>query len=514
MIGATQASAESVTIAVGGYIEKLDPHHAISFSENVMARTLHQGLVGSNSAGDVISGLAERWKISSDGRTYSFFLRTNLKWSDNTPLTAAHIVAGFRRALDPNHPSPFAAKLFDIINAEELFLGILKDGEVLGVNAPDPQTVVIRLNSRNFEFLETLSHPVATPFPDLNENGHFGQWAEGTLTSGAYRVSFRHENGGLTLEPIREGPVLFVQPVGSVSDAGFLALKTEAFVTAALPMVVSPTMGDRRDWVRVDERETLYAYGFNMLREPFNTLEIRHALAMAINRDMLLDALPTGIGVNADQLVPQSLMGVLGSHKAPFTTLTFEEREAVAEALLAEKGFSRDNPLSLVLRIPEGDIHRKAANQIVWMWADSGIDAEIIESALPEHWQSLERGDYDVAYMVWPRRHKSPLGILEPLSQAGGPWNFPRYAFFGLTERLKRATFYKNEEVRLVHYREAEKALIEDQALIALFFHWPLSIVSPSVKGWHSNATGLHSLAGLTVEKKEPIFELILPMVQ
>ncbi|MFL2770598.1 MAG: peptide ABC transporter substrate-binding protein [Rhodospirillaceae bacterium] len=513
-VGSTYSSAETITIAVGGHVDKLDPHHATSFSEIVISQTLHRGLVEFDFSGNVIPGLAERWDISSDGRTYLFFLRPDLKWSDNRLLTANHIVSGFKRTLDPNRPSPFAAKLFMIRNAEEFYSATLKDGEALGVNSPNPQTVVFHLNSRNVDFLETLAHPIATPFPGSNEKERYGQWAESRLTSGAYRVSSRHEAGGLTLEPVGAGHTLLIQPVRSTQGAKSLASKKEMFVTAAIPIVVAPTMGDRTDWVHADESEALYAYGFNMSRKPFNTLEIRHALAMAVNRNFLLEALPTGIGVHADHLVSQSLMGGLGSYKAPFTTLTFEEREAVAEALLAEQGFSRDKPLYLTLRIPEGDIHRKAANRITAMWADSGIEAEIIESALPEHWQSLERGDYDVAYMAWPRRYGSPLDILEPLSQAGGPWNFPRYDFMGLTERLERAAFYKDQEVRLAHYREAEKVLIEDQVLIALFFYSPLSIVSSSVRGWRPNTAGLQSLAGLTVVKKQPLSELIRPILQ
>ena len=56
-------------------------------------------------------------------------------------------------------------------------------------------------------------------------------------------------------------------------------------------------------------------------------------------------------------------MGELGSYKVPFAPLTFEEREAVASALLAELGFDRDNPLRVNLRVPKGDIHRTAARK-------------------------------------------------------------------------------------------------------------------------------------------------------
>ena len=502
-----QAFAQSITVAVGADIETLEPHHATTFSDHVIARTLHRGLTQYQPNGTLGPGLAESWTIASDGRTYTFSLKPGLTWSDGRPLTASDFVAGIEHALDPIRPSPFAAKLFAIAMAGDFYYGSLKEGRALGVSAPDPATVVIKLSRRAVDFLETLAHPVAMPVPTQERTALH----DGTVTSGTYRVARANEAGEMVLESISTGPGLVVRTVGSVTDAWNLMGDDGALVTAALPAVTSPTLGDRSDWIQVDRTHTLYAYGVNTARNPFNTIEVRHALAMAINRPKVLEGLPQNIGVPANQYVPPSVMGELGSYKAPFAPLTFEEREAVASALLAELGFDRDNPLRVNLRVPIGDIHRTAAESIAAMWAHAGIFTDIIEAPLFDHWRALERGDFDVAFMAWPGRNEIPQSILEPLSLAGGPWNFPRYAFSEFTERLNRALSYDKEMVRLGYYREAEKAIIEDQALIAVFFYRPLSLVSPDIQGWIANSSGQHPLSALTTASDDGGVKLIRP---
>ena len=115
------------------------------------------------------------------------------------------------------------------------------------------------------------------------------------------------------------------------------------------------------------------------------------------------------------------------------------------------------------------------------------------------------------AFMAWPTRRDTPLGILEPLSTSGGPWNYPRYDFADFSDRLVRAD--EEEEIgdRLQYFRAAEKAIIEDLTVIALFFYTPVSFVSPTVKGWLANAQNHHPLRALTVQGQDKTLDLIRP---
>ena len=503
----SRADAQPVTVAIGSRVDTVAPHSATTFAEIVIAETLHRGLVHYEPDGRIAPGLAESWSISGNGLIYTFTLKPNLTWSDGRSLGAADIVAGIEYALDPDRPAPFAAKLFPIENAEAYLTGTLEDGDSLGVASPDSQTVVFRLERRAFNFLDVLAHPAAMPVPAADPEAA----SDGRVTSGPVRVEQWRDDGALVLAPVTDGPGLIVLPIESVADAWSHALETQAFVSAALPIVTVPRVGDRADMVRIDRGNALYAYAVNTARKPFDSINVRHALAMAVRRAPLLRDLSIDGAVTADHYVQPSLLGKLESYKAPFEPLTFEVREAIAAALLSEQGFDFETPLKVVLRIPQGDIHRTVADQVAAMWATAGIETEIVEAPFPAHWQSLAAGDFDVAFMTWPGRRDTPLGSLEPLSRAGGPWNFPRYDFADFTERLNRANTYDREEMRLGFYREAERALIEDQTLIALFFYRPLVLVSPGVTGWQANTAGRHPLPALSPRKAEGRLNLIRP---
>lgn len=77
-------------------------------------RDLYQGLATEDSARRLIPGIAERWEVSADGRTWTFHLRQGLRWSNGEPLDAPQAVASFRRVFAPKTAAPFA-ELFDAL---------------------------------------------------------------------------------------------------------------------------------------------------------------------------------------------------------------------------------------------------------------------------------------------------------------------------------------------------------------------------------------------------------------
>ncbi len=500
--------ADSITVYVGSALTEFDPHHAITFADHAAANILHEGLIAYDGGGQLVPGLAESWVISDDARTYTFSLRSDLAWSDGRDLNAADVVAGIERALDPARRAPFAAVLFNITNAEAYFNGTLVETDSLGVTALDSRTVVFSLSHRDVDFLHVLTHPVAKPVPAIEPDAI----ATGRVTSGAYVLGGR-DNEGVALKAVGRGPNLRLQPSASVVQAWRDSAQTDAFLTAAFPIVTVPPVGDRSAEVRADGGEVLYAYAVNATHAPFNTLEVRHALAMAINRAAILEQVPIAEARPATQFVPPSAMTFESPYRAPFAVLTFEEREAVAAALLSEQGYGVNQRFTVRLRLPDGDIHHEVATAVAELWARAGIDTQIIQAPLPEHWQALYEGDFDVAFVAWPGRRDTPRDGFAPISRVGGPWNFPRYGFPDFSDRLDRASESLRDDVRASHYREAEKALIEDQSLLALFFYRPLALVSLQVRGWQTNTVGIHPLATLSLANRTQKLNLIRPIM-
>ena len=119
--------------------------------------------VGKSTAdGSVIPAVAERWDISPDGRSYTFYLRPDAKWSNGDPVTADDFVFALRRIMDPKTAAPYANILFDILNAEDVAAG-KRPAEDLGAKAIDPRTLALTLRAPAPYFLQLLTHQTAKP---------------------------------------------------------------------------------------------------------------------------------------------------------------------------------------------------------------------------------------------------------------------------------------------------------------------------------------------------------------
>ena len=88
-----------------------------------VAYDLFEGLVTTDQSNKPISGLAEKWDISADNKTYTFHLRPNLKFSDGSPITVDDIVFSFQRLVDPKIASPYNFLVNNIVNGQAIIDG-------------------------------------------------------------------------------------------------------------------------------------------------------------------------------------------------------------------------------------------------------------------------------------------------------------------------------------------------------------------------------------------------------
>ena len=167
----------------------LDPQLANSTSEELLVKNLFEGLVRKNAEGKIVKGVAKDFSVSSDGRTYTFTLRENAKWSDDVIVKGKDFVFAFERAVDPKNKAPYVSSLYSIVGAKEISEGAQKDG--LGVSAPNDNTVIITLNSPNPNFLETLTTAICMPCrKDIynKAKGQYGIIADKIVTNGSYKI--------------------------------------------------------------------------------------------------------------------------------------------------------------------------------------------------------------------------------------------------------------------------------------------------------------------------------------
>lgn len=178
---------QSITLHTPEDIQSLDPQLASTKAELIAVANCFEGLMVLDADGNVTTGAAKNYQ--KDGMTYTFTLRDDMTWSDETTLvTAQDFVFGLTRALLPQTQAPMASALFCIENAQQVYDGELS-ADQLGVRAVDDMTLTVTLSTDRPDFLEILTYPVAMPCNSAffdSTNGRYGLDDDSLLTNGPF----------------------------------------------------------------------------------------------------------------------------------------------------------------------------------------------------------------------------------------------------------------------------------------------------------------------------------------
>ena len=260
--------------------------------------------------------LAERWEISDDGLRYVFRLFEGLTWSDGTPLTAHDVEFGIKQVLDPENPGASVALYFVLENAQDYALGRSSDAAGVGVRALDDRTVEFRLVAPAPYFMSVVNRPDAAPLPRHAIELHGEDWtAPGhQVVSGPLRIAEHERRSSVLVRDEgyrlpRRGNVARIECIRADVDEAY-----PAFARGDLDMarvVYTPHTADHvHSGVAGDEPLTWLAYlGFDHSHPQLGNVELRCALALAIDRTALEEAAPWNLVAATGGIVPPALYG-------------------------------------------------------------------------------------------------------------------------------------------------------------------------------------------------------------
>src|SRR6266542_3218672 len=137
----------------------LDPALSTDVPTGRAVGYVFDGLARFTPDAQIVPDLARDWVVSPDGLTYTFHLRTGVKFHDGTAFTARQVLSSFKRVLDPATKGGRGWPLYPIAGAKDYADGKAK--AVSGLTAPDDSTVVIRLTEPFAIFPKLLAMPVA-----------------------------------------------------------------------------------------------------------------------------------------------------------------------------------------------------------------------------------------------------------------------------------------------------------------------------------------------------------------
>jgi oligopeptide transport system substrate-binding protein len=225
-----------------------------------------------------------------------------------------------------------------------------------------------------------------------------------------------------------------------------------------------------------------YYYMVNTSRPPFDDVRVRKALALAVDRELLVETVLQGFFEPAYALVPPGTLGY-----DPPETFAYDPEQA--RELLAEAGYPDGQgfpPFEILYNTNEQ--HQKVAVAIQQMWREQlGVGVNLTNQEWQVYLNSQEIMDYDVARRGWIGDYVDPTTFLGMFISGGGNnktgFSNPRYDEIILRE----APGIQDREARYALYHEAEGLLIDAMPIIPLYTYQSKHLRHPSVRGMPGN---------------------------
>ncbi len=484
----------------GSEPQGIDPHVTTGIPEYHIQAALFEGLVSKNPYTlEPEPGVAESWTVSEDGRIYRFQLREDARWSDGQPLTAEDFRWSWWRILHPTTGAPYNYMLFPILNAEAFAAGQLTDFDQVGVRVLDERTLEVELAYPTPYFLQLLDHHSLFPVPRHviealgSATDQTNPWTrlEHFVGNGPFRLTSWNLNQSLTVEKndlywdaeqVRLNAIVFYPTENSTTEERMFRSgqlhRTEGIPVDRIPvyqaesspaLLLSPYLGT-------------YFYNLNVTREPLDKVQVRRALNLAIDRQLLIDSALNGVQEPAYTVTPPGTLG----YQPP---KIFDFDPALARELLAEAGYPNGQGFP-VLEILYNTLagHQRIAEVIQQMWKTHlNIDVTLVNQEWRVYLDTMAQLDYDIARASWIGDYVDPNNFLDLWITNGGNnrvgWSDPVYDQLILRDAPAAAT----QAERFAIFYEAETRLMEAMPIIPLYTYVRSHLLDPRVKGMPEN---------------------------
>ncbi len=512
----TVTTAETNLLRRGNVAEPgtLDPHRVALSSEVDILIDVFDGLAIPGPTGNAVPGAAESWIASDDKQTWTFTIRPH-QWSDGVPVTAEDFVFGIRRALAPETAARYVDQIYMIRNAAAVNTGRMPP-EALGVRAIDDATLEITLDHPVIDLPSTLMGipgMYALPIPRHAVDAHGDAWVRpGTMVSnGAYTLADWRPNTFVRLE---RNPRYYAADEVAIEAVHYLPTEdlNTAFRSFRNGELDIQNRMIAQQYVAWQERlggeaishgtyTNLYI-ALNMRKPPFDTPDLRRAVALAIDTGRIADLRQLG-EEPAVAFTPASVAYGGARPSVDYAEADMAARLEESAALLAANGFGPDTPLTFDLRYMPGNNDRVAI-AVQAMLKPVGIAVTLSSREMKTHYQDIEAGNFEAALASWLADGNDPYSLLRYMhseTEAGNDSGYDNPAFDVLLDRAKQ-TLSADDRFDLL--REAETMMLADIPLIPLLTPTIQVLVASRVEGYVPNPAGYNATRWLSLAGPSP----------
>lgn len=515
---ATVAAQEEqvLNLAIGSEPPTIDPALATDSTSGAIIKNVFEGLTAMNNEGEVLPAAAESWEVSEDGLTYTFTLRDGNVWSNGDPVTASDFEFAWKRVLNPETASQYASILYVLEGAEAYNSGE-GEADAVGVTAVDEKTLEVKLANPTSFFLELTAFYTYMPVHQATVEAD-ANWA---LDAGDAYVS----NGPFSLQEWAHSSHYVLVKSDSYWDAENVALDTvnvqiiEAESTANaefqaggidyLGSPYSTVSLDAIDLYRANEElnvapyAAIYWYKLNTTDEVTSNVNIRKALALAIDRQGLVDNITKGGQLPALGLVPPTIAG-FEDDRGYFADADYDAAKEYLATGLEELGLADASELTINISINTSEAHSTIAQFIQEGWAQNlGINVNIDNTEWQVYLERLNVLDFQVARLGWIADYNDASSFLDMYRTADSGNNDTGWENEEFKSLIDQASAEQDPAVRTDLQLQAEAIMVDEMPVIPLYYYTNLYVVQDHVENMSPDALGNINLKDVSISSGE-----------
>ena len=475
----------------------IDPHSGASSELGIPLTSVYDPLVWLAPDGQFVAGLAQRWEVSADGKTYTFHLRKDVKFHDDTPLNADAVCFSLQRIVDPATKSAKA-------------IGLL--GPFEGCEAVDGYTARVLLKAPYAPFLSAVSQVYVaivspTAVKQWGDEYQFHQVGTGPFMFQEYVPK---DHLILKRNPsYRWAPAFFAHQgpayLGEVEFRFFVDPATRApalesgdvQVMGEIPPVDAARLERAPDFSLLSvpvPGQPLQMY-LNTTRAPLDDVRVRQALVYAADRQAIVDAVFMGYSPIAYGPLCRSTWGYDGSVEELYAFDPNKARELLEQAGWRDTDGDgiRDKdgqPLALDTVLMSWGFVPEVGQMLQQQYLLVGVRLKTELLAYPAALQAASEGKHHLIPFTFSGSDPGILRSAFHSANADGGFNWAKVRDAQLDAWLDQGEQVLDTEERAMVYAQIQRSIMDQALIVPIRDYVNLNGVSARVQGLQFDAQG------------------------
>ncbi len=389
--------------------QQMDPTLNTYSRSSIVLQNLFQGLYKLGADGvTFVPACAESYTVSEDGMSYTFKLKSGLKWSDGSDLTAKDFEYSWKRVLNPTVASGSASDLWVLKNGKEYNTGTATADDV-GVKALDDTTLEVTTSYYAPWFVTLTATTVYFPVKQSVVEAAGDPWTKNVATyvsNGAFMLT---EYSSLDKLVMSKNPNYYDKDAVQVDEVIYYIIADPSAVLVAydndqLNVADDINADAKKEYGETDQyvaknRIGIQYWDFNCKLPEFSDKRVRQAFSTAIDRKSLLTACNLTSEEPCFGFIPNSQPSLTtdGSYRSVAGDM-FKEDVAKAQQLLSDAGYPGGAGFPVVNIVCQNSDEQKLMAQILGeMWKSNlGVQYTITTYESSTYWDELANGNFSV----------------------------------------------------------------------------------------------------------------------